>query len=114
MKSVNAVCVIVMALLLVQLAPSCALNRVQYSRQIDYDGTLVRIVLLERHALNELVIGMQTPGCRIIESVFLVNWMLDHIEIADFNGDSSLDVRIVSTGEEVHYFYNTGLGFVDR
>ncbi len=100
-------------LLFLQLSSSCAVNRVRYSEDIETDGILTRIVLLDAREMNELVITMQNPGHRIKERVFLINWMPDHVEIDDYNGDSRLDVKITSASGETHYFFSTELGFVD-
>ncbi len=103
----------VLSLLTLQSLASCALNRVIYNKQMEIDGILIRVVLLDSRELNELVISMQEPGLPIKERVFLINWIPYLVEIGDYNGDSMLDLEIVSTSDEVHYFYSTELGIVD-
>ncbi len=91
---------------------SCAVNRVIYTENVEIHGLLIRVVLLESHEMNELVISMQEPGHSIKERVFFVNWIPDFLEIDDYNADSRLDIKIVSTNDEVHYFYSTELGLI--
>ncbi len=93
---------------------SCAVNRVIYTENVEKHGLLVRVVLLESREMHELVISMQEPGHAIKERVFLVNWIPSYLEIDDYNADSRLDIKIVSTNDEVHYFYSTELGFIDN
>jgi len=103
----------VLALLMLLILTSCALNRIIYEQNIETDGILLRVVLLESQQLNELVISMQEPGHAIKERVFLINWIPDTLELDDYNGDSRLDIMIRSTMDEEHYFYSTELGFID-
>ncbi len=105
--------VAVLSLLALQSLASCAVNRVIYNEQMEIDGVLIRVVVLDSREMKELVISMQEPGHPIRERVFLINWMPDLLEIDDFNGDSRLDLKIISTGDEVHYFYSTERGIVD-
>ncbi len=91
---------------------SCAVNRVIYTENVEIHGLLIRVVLLESREMNELVISMQEPGHSIKERVFFVNWIPDFLEIDDYNADSRLDIKIISTNDEVHYFYTTELGFI--
>lgn len=101
-------------MLLILLIPaSCAVSRVIYNENVEIHGILVRVVLLESREMHELVISMQEPGHAIKERVFLVNWIPGYLEIDDYNADSRLDIKIVSTNDEVHYFYSTELGFID-
>lgn len=98
---------------LAALSSSCAVTRVIYNEQTEMEGLLAKVVVLESSDLMEMVITMQESGGPIRERVFLVNWMPDHYEIDDFNGDSRPDFRIFSTNDEPHYFYSTAQGFVD-
>ncbi|NOQ23135.1 MAG: hypothetical protein GQ565_10880 [Candidatus Aegiribacteria sp.] len=104
---------VILSLLAQQLVMSCAVNRVIYNEKMEMDGVLVRVVLLESREMHELVISMQEPGHFVKERVFLVNWIPHLVEVDDYNGDSRLDIKILSTGDEAHYFYSTELGFVD-
>lgn len=103
----------VLSLLILMIPASCAVNRVIYTENVEIHGLLVRVVLLESREMNELVISMQEPGHAIKERVFLVNWIPSYLEIDDYNADSRLDIKIISTSDEVHYFYSTELGFID-
>lgn len=91
---------------------SCAVTRVVYNREEHREDLLAKVVVLDSSELMELVITMQENGGPIRERVFRVNWMPDHFEIEDFNGDSRPDFKIISTGNETHYFYSTEHGFV--
>ncbi len=95
------------------LFASCALTRVLYSEETDLDGVQAKVVVLDSGNMNELVITMQETGGAFKERVFRINWMPDHYEIDDYDNDSHLDFKIVSTSGEVHYFYGTELGFRD-
>ena len=99
--------------LLIVLSASCAINRVIFTEEIEIDGTMAKVVLLDGFDLKELVITMQEPGHQIRERIFRVNWIPDLVEIDDYNDDSMLDVKIVSTSGEVHYFYGTEQAFID-
>ncbi len=113
MKSISLFSTAVLLFLLaLQTLASCAVNRVIYNEQLEIDGVLARVVLLTSNDLNELVITMQEPGDPIKERVFLINWMPEILEIDDYNDDGNLDVKIISTADEVHYFYSTERGFV--
>lgn len=103
---------IVLSLLSFQVF-SCAINRVIFTEEMEIDGTLVKIVVLDSRQMKELVISMQEPGNAIRESVFRINWMPDIVEIDDYNDDSMLDVKIVSTIGETQYFYGTEMAFID-
>lgn len=100
-------------LIILLAVTSCAINRVIYTENMETDGILIRIVVLDSPDFNELIISMQEPGYAIKERVFRINWMPDSVEIDDYNDDSRLDIKIISTGDEVHYFYSTELGIVD-
>ena len=102
----------VVSLLILPILPSCAVNRVIYTENVDIHGLLIRVVLLESRDMNELVISMQEPGHAIKERVFLVNWIPQFLEIDDLNADSRLDIKIISTNDEPHYFYSTELGLI--
>ena len=113
MKSNTLFSIIALLILLTFVIPaSCALNRVIYSENVEIHGLLIRVVLLESRELNELVISMQEPGHLIKERVFFVNWIPYFLEIDDYNADSRLDIKIISTNDEIHYFYSTELGLV--
>ena len=99
-------------ILTMPILTSCAVNRVIYTENVEVHGLLIRVVLLESRELNELVISMQEPGHSIKERVFFVNWIPNFLEIDDYNADSMLDIKIVSTNDEVHYFYSTALGLI--
>ena len=103
----------VTSLLILLIFTSCAVNRIIYTENVEIHGLLIRVVLLESRDMNELVISMQEPGHAIKERVFFVNWIPSFLEIDDFNDDSRLDIKIVSTTDEVHYFYSTELGFLN-
>jgi hypothetical protein len=100
------------SMLILPILSSCAVNRVIYTENVEIHGLLIRVVLLESRELNELVISMQEQGHSIKERVFYVNWIPDSLEIDDYNEDSMLDIKIVSTNDEVHYFYSTALGII--
>ncbi|MCD4702185.1 MAG: hypothetical protein K8S24_10060 [Candidatus Aegiribacteria sp.] len=103
----------VMSILILQAFTSCAVNRVIYNEQMEIDGFLVRVVVLDSSDLKELVISMQNPGQPIRERVFYVNWIPELLEVDDYNSDSRLDLLIISTSDEKHYFYSTEMGIVD-
>jgi len=103
----------VLSLLTFLTLPSCAVNRVIYKENMEIDGILIRVIVLDSRELNELVISMQEPGHAIRERVFLINWMPDTVESDDYNSDSMMDIKIVSIDDVTHYFYSTELGFVD-
>ena len=114
MKNRNSLLFAVIILLIGQiLTLSCAVDRVRYSEEIEIEGILARIIMLDSRDLSELVISMQKPGHRIRERVFLVNWEPDSVEIDDYNDDSMLDILVISTNNEPHYFYSTEQSFVD-
>ncbi|MEN8208587.1 MAG: hypothetical protein ABFR50_04970 [Candidatus Fermentibacteria bacterium] len=100
--------------LFILIMPSCAVNRVVYSENIEIDNLFARVILLESREMYELIVSMQEPGHAIRERVFLVNWIPDLLEVDDYNSDSRQDILIVSTNDEPHYFYSTELGFVDN
>ena len=100
-------------LLLLQVFSSCAVNRVVYNEMTEIDGVLVKIVVLNSSDMKELVISMQEPGHPIRERVFLINWMPVQFEVDDYNSDSMLDIMILSTIDEPHYFYSTEQAFIN-
>ncbi len=102
----------VISLLILLILTSCAVNRVIYNENVEIHGLLIRVVLLESPQMHELVISMQEPGHSIRERVFFVNWIPHLLEIDDYNGDSRLDIKIISTNDEIHYFYSTELGLI--
>jgi len=91
---------------------SCAVNRVILNKKLEVDGVQARVILMNSSELMELVISMQEPGHSIRERVFRINWTPDIIEIGDFNNDSIMDVKIISTSAEVHYFWGTERAFI--
>ncbi|MCK5115211.1 MAG: hypothetical protein KAR44_01340 [Candidatus Aegiribacteria sp.] len=101
-----------LSLLIILIPASCAVNRVIYTENVEIHGLLIRVVLLESREMNELIISMQEPGHAIKERVFFVNWIPDFLEIDDYNSDSRMDIKIISTNAEVHYFYSTELGLI--
>jgi len=112
MKYPTLSALIAITLLLLQVFSSCAVNRVVYNEMTEIEGVLVKIVVLNSSDLKELVISMQEPGHPIRERVFLINWMPDQFEIGDYNSDSMLDFKILSTTDEPHYFYGTEQAFI--
>jgi hypothetical protein len=102
-----------LSLLILQTISSCAVNRVIYNEQMEFDGILAKVVVLDGSDLKELVISMQEPGHPIRERVFRINWIPDIVEIGDYNSDSRMDVKIISTNDETHYFYGTEHAFID-
>lgn len=110
--NLNTGTAVLLSLLILQTV-SCAINRVIFTEEMEIDETLVKIVVLDFNQMNELVISMQEPGHAIREAVFRINWMPEYIEIDDYNDDSMLDVKIVSTNGVTEYFYGTGKAFID-
>ena len=102
----------ILSLLILLIPASCAVSRVMYTENVEIYGLLIRVVLLESREMYELVISMQEPGHAIKERVFLVNWIPSYLEIDDYNADSRLDIKIISTSDEVHYFFSTELGLI--
>ena len=113
MKYPKTTTLITLTLLILQLSSSCAVNRVVYNETADFDGVLVKIVVLNSSDLKELVVSMQEPGHPIRERVFLINWMPEQFEVDDYNSDSMLDIKILSTIDEPHYFYSTEQAFIN-
>ncbi len=68
MKSISLFSTAVLLFLLaLQTLASCAVNRVIYNEQMEIDGFLIRVVVLNSSDLKELVISMQNPGQPIRE-----------------------------------------------